>query len=88
MLSYVTVRVSREQRSAPGSLRSVSSVGSAVSSVIAVDGAVPTAAHTTTTTTKSRPNSSQSPNLPEDPCPAEVSIRGEIFWPECEYNLY
>ncbi|XP_045105728.1 protein furry-like isoform X4 [Portunus trituberculatus] len=56
--------VSREQRSAPGSLRSVSSVGSGVSSVIAVDGAAPAAA--TTTTTKSRPNSSQSPNLPED----------------------
>lgn len=55
--------VSREQRSAPGSLRSVSSVGSGVSSVIAVDNS--NAASTTATTAvnvKSRPNSSLAPN--------------------------
>ncbi|KAK8723927.1 hypothetical protein OTU49_011608 [Cherax quadricarinatus] len=55
--------VTREQRSAPGSLRSVSSVGSGVSSVIAVDSSVAAStAATTAINVKSRPNSSLAPN--------------------------
>lgn len=55
-------RVSREQRSAPGSLRSVSSVGSGVSSVIAVESNAASTAATTAMNVKSRPNSSLAPS--------------------------
>ncbi|XP_042223634.1 protein furry-like [Homarus americanus] len=77
--------VSREQRSAPGSLRSVSSVGSGVSSVIAVDSsAAASTAATTAINIKSRPNSSLAPNslssnMQEDlnPNPVEAGIPQE-----------
>ncbi|XP_076040545.1 microtubule binding protein furry isoform X4 [Oratosquilla oratoria] len=65
----------REQRSAPGSLRSVSSMGSAVSSVIAADAGSATGVHSKS----SRPNSSMAPNsLPtttqEDLNPVGIEI--------------
>ncbi|XP_042872601.1 protein furry-like isoform X6 [Penaeus japonicus] len=72
--------VSREQRSAPGSLRSVSSIGSGVSSVIAVESsAAASTAATTAINMKSRPNSSLAPNsltsnAQEDLIPTTVEV--------------
>ncbi|XP_064103219.1 protein furry-like isoform X6 [Macrobrachium nipponense] len=75
--------VSREQRSAPGSLRSVSSVGSGVSSVIAVDSsAAASTAATTAINVKSRPNSSLAPNSLSSNLQEDANSAAEIVLPQ------
>ena len=73
--------VMKEQRSAPGSLRSVSSIGSGASSVVAVESQIMGGQLSSTTTAipgRSRPTSSLAPNSQSSNLHEEATIGVEI----------